>query len=287
MSEAPWKHVMTVLPEDVQPAARSERHVERATGRAETVENILQDAPRLGAGEEWAGAAALASAVEQFLVADEHDRRAAFRVLSKHLKDAKAAGELEAIAGALRLAVTPTLDYTTAQAIGQFLKSLPKLKTKTDAVKLAILGGFTTHQLRDLVELYPFAAGIPVEIYESDYGVFRQQILDPGSALYEFKPKIVFLATHWRNIGHFPALSDSPEKVSDLLEAEFRDWAVLWNTIQERLGSQVLQNNFDTPPWRSLGNHEMRHSAAQSRFITDLNRLLAERAPPFVTIHDV
>jgi len=75
--------------------------------------------------------------------------------------------------------------------------------------------------------------------------------------------------------------------VSDLLEAEFRDWAVLWNTIQERLGSQVLQNNFDTPPWRSLDNHEMRHSAAQSRFITDLNRLLAERAPPFVTIHDV
>ena len=152
---------------------------------------------------------------------------------------------------------------------------------------MAILGGFTTHQLRDFIELYLFAAGVSAEIYETEYGVFQQEILDSNSRLYEFKPNVVYLATHWRNLGHLPTLSNSAQEVSELLDAEYRDWALLWQTAHDRLGCQILQNNFDTPPWRSLDNHEMRHSAGLSKFIAEINRLLAERAPSYVTIHDV
>src|SRR5262249_8993538 len=134
---------------------------------------------------------------------------------------------------------------------------------------------------------YLFATGIAAEIYETEYGVFQQEILDPSSRLYEFKPNALYLATHWRNLGHLPRLSDSAHDVSALLEAEYRNWATLWQTAHDRLGCQVLQNNFDTPPWRSLDNYEMRHSAALSRFIAEINRLLMERAPSYVTIHDV
>jgi FkbH-like protein len=233
------------------------------------------------------GATELLAAVEKCIAVDESDRRTAFRALVQGMKQAKAEGRFEELAGALRLALTPTLDYTSAHALNQFYRRLPPLAKARSSVKLAILGGFTTHQLRDLIELYTFAAGASVEIYEAEYGVFRQEVLDPSSALYQFKPNVVFLATHWRNIGRWPALSDSPEKVSELLEAEFREWGLLWQTVHDRLGSQILQNNFDTPPWRSLGNHEMRHAAAHTRFIGDLNRLLMARAPSFVTIHDV
>jgi FkbH-like protein len=166
-------------------------------------------------------------------------------------------------------------------------RGLPASVRGPSTLKLAILGGFTTQQLRNLIELYLFAAGVSAEIYESDYGVFRQEILEPSSGLYRFAPNVVFLATHWRNLGHVPGLSDALQTVADLLEAEYSEWATLWHTAHVGLGAQILQNNFDTPPWRALANHEMRHSAALGRYIADINRLLMERAPNYVTVHDV
>jgi FkbH-like protein len=208
-------------------------------------------------------------------------------MLVERMKEAKDAGRFEELAAALRLALTPTLDFTSVQSLNRFYKAVPPLTGGRAKIKLAILGGFTTHQLRDFIELYLFAAGVSAEIYEADYGVFQQEILDPNSGLYEFKPNVVYLATHWRNLGHLPTLSNSAQEVSALLEAEYRDWALLWQTAHDRLGCQILQNNFDTPPWRSLDNHEMRHTAALSKFIAEINRLLMERAPSYATIHDV
>jgi FkbH-like protein len=233
---------------------------------------------------DWTDAELMA-AVERCNAAGEHDRRAAFRVLLERMKKTQDARQFSAVAAALRLTLTPMLDYTSAQSLYRLYKKLPS--EGGPKFKLAILGGFTTHQLRELVELYLFAASTPAEIYEADYGVFQQEILDPRSRLYEFKPHVVYLATHWRNLGNQPKLSNSPHEVISLLDAEYQHWFSLWQIAHDQFGCQVVQNNFDTPPWRSLDNHEMRHSAALSRFIAEINRLLMEHAPSYVTIHDV
>jgi FkbH-like protein len=236
---------------------------------------------------KWSGTAELMGAVEQCAAVGDSDRRSAVRVLVERLKEAKAASRFEELAAALRLALMPTLDFTSMQSLNRFYKGLPPVIGGRSKMKVAILGGFTTDQLRDFIELYLFAAGVSAEIYEAEYGIFQQEILDPSSRLYEFNPNVVYLATHWRNLRHLPKLSNSPQEVSALLEAEYRDWALLWQTAHDRLGCQILQNNFDTPPWRSLDNLEMRHSAALSKFIAEINRLLMERAPSYATIHDV
>jgi len=233
------------------------------------------------------GASNLNAAVERYKAANPNERRAAFRALVEALKGAAEAKRFEELAAALRSALTPVLDYTSLHTLQRFYRLLPAEVKGPAKLKLAILGGFTTHQLKDFIELYLFAAGIPVELYEADYGVFRQEILDPSSELYRFAPNRIFLATHWRNLSHLPALSDDPQHVSDLLEREFADWSQLWQIAHDRLGCQIVQNNFDTPAWKSLGNHEARHPAALLRYIADINRLLADRAPSYVTIHDV
>src|SRR5262249_47669900 len=181
------------------------------------------------------GVAQLVAAVEQFNAAGETDRRAAFRKLLERMKEAKDAGQVDAMAASLRSALTPMLDYTSAQSLNRLYKELPPSARGRTKLRLAILGGFTTHQLRDLIELYLFATGVAAEIYETEYGVFQQEILDPSSRLYEFKPNALYLATHWRNLGHLPKLSDSAQDVSALLEAEYRNWATLWQTAHDRL----------------------------------------------------
>jgi FkbH-like protein len=278
--------MLSVVRETANVSGHLERLAEAIVGEAKITNGSAVGAC-LNKSCEWTAAAELMSAVEQCNSASENERRAAFRALLERMKEAKDAGQFNEIARALRLTLIPMMDYTSVQSLNRFYKELPPLARGRSKLKLAVLGGFTTHQLREIIELYLFAAGVAAEIYEADYGVFQQEVLDPSSGLYEFKPNVVYLATHWRNLGHLPTLSNSAQEVSALLEAECRDWAMLWQTAHDRLGCQLLQNNFDTPPWRPLDNHEMRHSSSLSKYIAEINRLLMERAPSYVTIHDV
>ena len=188
----------------------------------------------------------------------------------------------------LRRAVLPTLDYTAAQSLHRVYRQLrDRIAAGTPTVKLAVLSSSTSRQLSQLIELQLFAIGAVAEIYEADYGVFRQEILDGGSPLYGFGPKIVFLATGWRDLAHRPNLNDDRPQVERLLRRELAEYSSLWHTLHDRLGCQIIQNNFEQPPWRTLDNHETRHPAGFGRFLTRLNLALADDAPDFVTIHDV
>jgi FkbH-like protein len=53
------------------------------------------------------------------------------------------------------------------------------------------------------------------------------------------------------------------------------------------LGCQIIQNNFDAPPWRTFGNLEMSQTGALGNFIDRVNRELSARAPRWVSIHDL
>ena len=116
---------------------------------------------------------------------------------------------------------------------------------------------------------------------------FARSCLIPGSGLYRFHPDFVVLATTWRDLGHRPTTADDRFETLRKVDAELADWAFLWQTAHDRLGCQIIQNNFDSPPWRTLGNHESRHPSGFSRYVTLVNLALQDDAPSFVTIHDI
>ncbi|HOD83370.1 MAG: hypothetical protein BWX88_02919 [Planctomycetes bacterium ADurb.Bin126] len=197
-------------------------------------------------------------------------------------------GRLAEAAFLLRQAVRPDLDYTSAQSLVRAVKKLRSAGLEgPKPLRLAVLGGFTTTQLCQLIDLYLFAAGADVELYEAEYGIFRQEILDESSGLYAHKPSLVFLAVSWRDLTHLPTISDDRAAVRAKVQAELDEWAQLWRTAHQRLGCQIIQNNFEEPPWRALGNLEKRHPASLGRFISLVNHELAEAAPAYVTVHDV
>ncbi len=106
-------------------------------------------------------------------------------------------------ASILRKLVTADIDYSAAEAFSRIYQSL-KSSLASPTKKLAILGSFTTHQLAALIELYLFSHGINASVYESDYGVVQQEILDPASGLHAFAPDVIYLATHRRSLGAGP-----------------------------------------------------------------------------------
>lgn len=213
---------------------------------------------------------------------------AAFTRLVGGLKLLVDAARFGDAAEVIRRVVGPGLDYTSIQALWRlYRKCRGRCGQSRQTLRLAVLSNFTSTQLVEMIELFLFAGGVDLELYEAEYGVLRQEIIDPDAELYRRKPATLFIAITWRDLTHWPALQDDAETVRRHVAAEAEEWLSLWRTAHERLGCQILQSNFDRPAWRQLANHEMRHAASQGQFIAQVNTALQTAAPPFVTIHDV
>ena len=227
------------------------------------------------------------AALEKYLATAADDKPGVLSELLADLRALLAQGRWSEAAAIVQRAVVPGSDFTTLQSLYRIYDKLKPHVEQRQKTKLAILGSFTTTQLAQAVELALFSMDGGVEILEADYGVYRQEILDPSSELYRFQPNIVFLATSWRDLIHRPAIDLGRAEVAALVDAELADWSTLWRTAHDRLGCLVVQNSFDRPAWRQLDNHEMRHPAGLWRFVARVNDALADAAPPYVVLHDV
>jgi predicted enzyme involved in methoxymalonyl-ACP biosynthesis len=178
------------------------------------------------------------------------------------------AGHVDEIVS-FRSTISPDMDFTKAvSASRQLSKFRGKDGCSGAKVRVAVLGSTTTTQLTSFVDLFLFAQNVDAEIYEAPYGLLRQEILDPASQLYQFAPQFVFLATTRRDLGALPAVSASAEAVDAAVEHAAGEWLALCQTLHDRLGCQIIQNNFDVPPWRVFGTWRpstMGHRAVSSR----------------------
>lgn len=211
-----------------------------------------------------------------------------FKGLVAGLRQALAGGLYNEAAEALRRAIGPTLDYTRLQSLHRIRQQLRgKTAPLRHAVKLAVLGSFTTKQLAGLVDLFLFGSGAEADIYEGEYGVFRQEIFDAGSELHSFGPRILFLATTSRDLGRRPDYASDITEVRKIAAVECGEWAALWEKAHQDLGCQIIQNNFTVPSSRPFANHEARQAGSPGGYIALVNQTMADGVPPYVTIHDV
>ncbi len=197
-------------------------------------------------------------------------------------------GNLDQLAAVFPQLVVPYLDYTTACCLHRALSHIRKTTALYDRkIRIAVLGSVTTNQLVLLLDLFLCAGRIDAEFYQADYGTFEQEFLDPDSGLHRFRPDFVHVATTWRDLRCRPELADSRQEVDRKIEAEVSRWTSLWRVAHDRLGCQILQNNFDAPAWRVLANLEARQPGGFGRFVSLVNLALQDAALAHVTIHDV
>ena len=144
--------------------------------------------------------------------------------------------------------------------------------------RIAILGGSTTHDVKDMLELFLLNQGIRPAFYESEYAQYWQDAMFPNPALEEFRPDLIYVHTSLRNLTAFPSLTDSPERVEELLEAEYTRFEGMWERLREVYACPVIQNNFEYPYWRLLGNRDGADLHGRVNFVTRLNLRFAEYA---------
>ena len=155
--------------------------------------------------------------------------------------------------------------------------------------KIAILGGSTTHDIKDILELFLLNNGIRPTFYESEYGQYWQDSMFPNLELDSFEPDIIYIHTTYRNILHFPMINDPVETVNQYSDETYEHFSVMWDQLHKKYKAVVIQNNFDFPDWRLLGNSDASNIHGRINFITRLNMRFAEYAQQhdYFFIHDI
>ena len=82
--------------------------------------------------------------------------------------------------------------------------------------KIAILGGYTTSNIKLIMELFLLDQGIKPEFYESEYNQFFQDAVFDNKELEEFAPDIIYVCTSNRNIIKYPTMQDVSADIDNL-----------------------------------------------------------------------
>ena len=161
-------------------------------------------------------------------------------------------------------------------------KSLKKalLSDGTERIhkKIAVLGGSTTHDIIRVMELFLLNYGIEPEFYESEYGQYWQDSMFPGEELASFNPDVIYIHTSNRNILDYPVMGDDKAAVEDKLRKTYSHFETMWKKLKELYHCPVIQNNFEAPFFRLLGNRDAVDIHGRLSFIGRLNELFYEFA---------
>ena len=144
--------------------------------------------------------------------------------------------------------------------------------------RIAVLGGSTTNEVVDQLELALLEYGIKAEFYQSEYGLYWEDAMFGNEVLDGFGPDIVYIHTSWRNIKEFPQMVSSSDEVADMLEIEFGRFAEMWPSIEGKFKCPIIQNNFDRPNYRLMGNRDIWDYRGRSNYISRLNQMMYEYA---------
>ncbi len=144
--------------------------------------------------------------------------------------------------------------------------------------KIAILGGSTTSDIKKILELFLLNISIEPTFYESEYAQYWQDVMFDNPELVEFAPDLIYIHTSSRNLRAFPTVRMSAESIDALLQETFQPFTAMWDKIAATYHCPVIQNNFEQPFYRLLGNKDVSDVHGKLNFVHRLNGLLYEYA---------
>lgn len=155
--------------------------------------------------------------------------------------------------------------------------------------KIAVLGGSTTHDIIRILELFLLNEGIEPEFYESEYNNYWQDAMFDNRELEEFGPDLIFIHTTEKNITMYPQMQDSEEEVQSRENAQYEHFSAMWDKLHEKYHCPIVQNNFEYPSYRILGNRDNYDAHGHIAFINRLNIRFAQYAKEhdYLFINDI
>ena len=145
--------------------------------------------------------------------------------------------------------------------------------------KIAFLLGSTADDIIKVTELFLLDMGIECEFYKSEYNRFWEDGVFDNPELETFAPDIIVIHTTNRNVRYYRFdMSLGRQDINDMLEDEFERFRTLWESLKSKYNCPVIQNNFEMPLYRVLGNRDVWDFHGFGNFLTRLNMRFYEYA---------
>lgn len=145
----------------------------------------------------------------------------------------------------------------------------------TAEIRIAILGGSTTEQVKNILELFLLDKGIRPIFYESEYNKWYEDAYFEDSALSAFRPQLVYLHISFVDFYScyfgFHGTDDVVADFSKKLEQ-------CWEKLTQRFSCSIVQNNFEEPFFSLYGNLDSAKTDGLSYSVSVLNAFIAEYA---------
>ena len=141
------------------------------------------------------------------------------------------------------------------------LKKILLEKKNLIDIKIAVLGATTTFEIIDQLELFLLKAGFKPNFYSCEYSQHYNVVMFDEKELINFKPDIVYLHVSTECIDEI----DNHDKSSkEKAEVEFNKLQKVWKKLNKNLNCSIVQDNFEFPVVRSLGNFSFTSTTGSS-----------------------
>lgn len=137
--------------------------------------------------------------------------------------------------------------------------------------KIAVLGGSTTNEIVEILDLFLLNQGIRAQFYQSEFNKFWEDVMFDNEKLIQFCPDLIYIHTSSRNIMRFPNVKNTREQIDALLQETLGHFQAVWEKIESTFGCPVIQNNFEQAYYRLLGNQDVADIHGRLHFISRLN----------------
>ena len=134
-----------------------------------------------------------------------------------------------------------------------------------EPVRLALLGSSTLHHLAPAIRVAGLRRGLWIEVFEGEYGQYRQELLEPDTALKDFRPHVILLALD----AHHVASSARGD-----LEAALENVTACWSAARDNFQATVIHQTVMPIFSRLLGNNEQRNPESPAAIVENLNSRL-------------
>jgi len=194
-------------------------------------------------------------------------------------------GDIQQAFSDIRNSLQNKRNYTFLLKVAKFYQRLRQqaIPKAVKSIRLAYLSSTTTDFITQILQVACFREGIDIELYTAPYGAFRQDVLNPNSGLFKFKPDFVIIATNWRD-ANLPWFVDNPtEQIMGVVD-EFNN---LWKILLQRLPCRVIQYNFDLPDLDPYGHLSLSMDGGRLQILRQINQRLAKITPPSVAVLDL
>lgn len=142
--------------------------------------------------------------------------------------------------------------------------------------RIAILGGSTVDDIKNVLEIFLLSSGIKPTFYQSEYNKFYEDAVFGNAELDAFQPEIVIVFTGVANITNWPIMADSQTAMQEKMSAEYGRFAAVWKALKKRYRAVIIQNNFDLPYESDTGSFSA--VSGRGNFVAALNAKFSEYA---------